>query len=65
MKVHCGVFLLSGTVANSIRVLNRRGGRLAKLNGNAARDKRHQAALKELGWRVIVVWECESESPQP
>ena len=32
---------------------------LAKLNGNAARDKLHQRALKKLGWRVIVIWECE------
>jgi G:T-mismatch repair DNA endonuclease (very short patch repair protein) len=34
---------------------------LAKLNGNAARDKLHQAALKKLGWRMIVIWECEAE----
>ena len=40
---------------------NRREWWLAKLNGNAARDKLHQAALKKLGWRVIVVWECETE----
>ena len=40
---------------------NRREWWLAKLNGNAARDKVHQAALKKLGWRVIVVWECEAE----
>lgn len=31
---------------------------MAKLNGNAARDQRHQAVLKKLGWRVIVIWEC-------
>jgi DNA mismatch endonuclease (patch repair protein) len=36
----------------------------AKLNGNAVRDKRHQAALKKLGWRVIVIWECETEVMQ-
>ena len=35
---------------------------LAKLNGNAARDKLHQRALKKLGWRVIVIWECEMDS---
>jgi len=40
---------------------NRREWWLAKLNGNAARDKLHQAALKKIGWRVIVVWECEAE----
>ena len=32
---------------------------LAKLTGNAARDKVHQVALRKLGWRVIVIWECE------
>jgi DNA mismatch endonuclease (patch repair protein) len=36
---------------------------LAKLNGNAARDKLHQRALKKLGWRVIVIWECEMKKP--
>jgi DNA mismatch endonuclease (patch repair protein) len=30
-----------------------------KLNGNAVRDKLHQRALRRLGWRVIVIWECE------
>ena len=34
---------------------------LAKLNGNAARDKLHQRALRKLGWRVIVIWECEDQ----
>ena len=33
----------------------------AKLDGNAKRDLRNAAALKRLGWRVIVVWECELE----
>jgi DNA mismatch endonuclease (patch repair protein) len=40
---------------------NRREWWLVKLNGNAARDKVHQAALKKLGWCVIVIWECELE----
>ena len=26
---------------------------------NIARDEKDQQILKELGWRVIVVWECE------
>lgn len=30
-----------------------------KLEGNRARDQRNQAALETLGWKVIVVWECE------
>ncbi len=32
---------------------------LNKINTNIERDKRKQEALKELGWNVIVVWECE------
>jgi len=32
-----------------------------KLEGNAARDKVHQRALYKLGWRTLVVWECETE----
>ena len=35
-----------------------------KLEGNAARDKRHSAALRRLGWRVITVWECQTEKPE-
>ena len=31
----------------------------AKFDGNVARDSRNQADLVELGWRVLVVWECE------
>lgn len=40
---------------------NRREWWLAKLEGNAARDKAHRRALQKLGWRVVVVWECETE----
>ena len=32
---------------------------LDKINTNIERDKRKQEVLKELGWNVIVVWECE------
>jgi DNA mismatch endonuclease (patch repair protein) len=31
----------------------------AKLEGNAARDARDQAALREAGWTVEIVWECD------
>lgn len=31
----------------------------AKLRGNAIRDSRDQAQLRSLGWRVLVIWECE------
>ncbi len=34
---------------------------LKKLEGNAARDKLHQRALRKLGWRSMVIWECETE----
>lgn len=30
-----------------------------KLEENRKRDIRNQNQLKELGWRVLVVWECE------
>src|SRR5579885_1443786 len=43
---------------------HRRAWWLAKLNGNAARDRRHQDALKKLGWHCVVVWECETEDPR-
>ncbi len=32
-----------------------------KLEDNVARDKRNETALRELGWRVIVIWECETK----
>ena len=31
-----------------------------KLDGNVQRDRRHEAALRESGWRVLVIWECET-----
>ena len=37
---------------------------LAKLEGNAARDIRHRAALRKLGWRVAVIWECQTRQPE-
>jgi DNA mismatch endonuclease (patch repair protein) len=40
---------------------HRRNWWLKKLNGNAARDKLHQRALRKLGWRPMVIWECETE----
>ena len=30
-----------------------------KINGNVERDLRQQQELQALGWKVIVVWECE------
>ncbi len=31
-----------------------------KFKDNVLRDKRVQARLEEMGWRVAVVWECET-----
>src|SRR5439155_18787343 len=30
-----------------------------KLDGNARRDREHCRRLRQFGWRVLVVWECE------
>jgi len=32
-----------------------------KLIKNIERDKKHQKELEDMGWNVIVVWECEVE----
>jgi len=32
---------------------------LPKLEGNRARDHVNQRQLRQSGWRVLVVWECE------
>lgn len=31
-----------------------------KFKSNVARDGRNETALRELGWRVMVIWECET-----
>lgn len=31
-----------------------------KFAANVARDQRQEAALRALGWQVLVIWECES-----
>lgn len=38
-----------------------------KIRGNAARDHRNEAALKERGWRTLQIWECalKGKSRQP
>jgi DNA mismatch endonuclease (patch repair protein) len=35
-----------------------------KLTRNVERDAEVRSALKKLGWRVLVVWECELKSPE-
>ena len=32
-----------------------------KLESNRRRDEKNQAKLRELGWHVLVVWECQIE----
>lgn len=34
---------------------------LPKLAGNRARDDRQVKELNSLGWRVLIVWECETK----
>lgn len=34
-----------------------------KLQGNVERDHRKQAELIAAGWKVFVIWECETEQP--
>lgn len=32
---------------------------IPKLETNAARDQKNQGKLRELGWDVLVIWECQ------
>ncbi len=36
---------------------------LPKLARNVQRDKDAAAALRKMGWKVLVVWECETKTP--
>ena len=33
-----------------------------KFSQNVARDRRNEEALARLGWRVLVIWECETRN---
>lgn len=35
-----------------------------KLEGNAKRDRANARKLRKLGWRVLLVWECEITNPK-
>ena len=37
---------------------------LKKFRDNVRRDARHAAELEQMGFRVIVVWECETREPE-
>lgn len=32
---------------------------LPKLEANRERDRRNEESLREMGWDVLVIWECE------
>lgn len=34
-----------------------------KFESNIARDRRNVIALRKLGWRVMTIWECETQKP--
>lgn len=36
---------------------------LPKLQANRRRDLRNQRSLKKMGWRYLVIWECELRNP--
>lgn len=33
---------------------------IPKLEGNVERDRANETALRELGWELLIVWECET-----
>jgi DNA mismatch endonuclease (patch repair protein) len=35
---------------------------IPKLENNANRDRKNLAALRKLGWKVMIVWECQMRS---
>ena len=35
----------------------------SKFASNVERDSRNRTDLQQLGWRVIVIWECELRQP--
>ena len=36
----------------------------AKIDGNVARDKDRILKLQEMGWQVLVIWECELKNSE-
>jgi DNA mismatch endonuclease (patch repair protein) len=36
-----------------------------KLDKNIERDKRQQNKLKKLGWKYLVIWQCEANRMDP
>lgn len=48
-----------GFCANSVTPKTRTEFWVTKLESNVRRDRENAAALRKLGWRVFVIWECE------
>lgn len=36
----------------------------AKFARNQARDRQNRSDLRREGWRVVVIWECETKNPE-
>lgn len=34
-----------------------------KIERNMSRDKENQSALKKIGWKTAVIWECDAKNP--
>ncbi len=54
------VFLAHAQFARCRVPSSRRDYWTAKMRRNAARDKRTQRELRQSGWRVLVIWECQT-----
>ena len=37
---------------------------LPKFRATVKRDKKNQAALRRAGWKVMVLWECQTKKPE-
>jgi len=36
----------------------------SKINSNIERDKKNQRELEKLGWKIIVIWQCELKNKE-
>lgn len=51
------------TCRNAVLPATRRQWWAEKLEANVARDARNLEALEAMGWKVLVIWECEIRDP--
>jgi DNA mismatch endonuclease, patch repair protein len=56
----CGCFWHKHTCGRCRIPTSRRAYWVKKIDRNAERDKRVQRALRRQGWRVMVIWECQT-----